>query len=1247
MEGKDIVKVKQFLKQYSIDDLAKSFFVLNLWLPNIASPIKIQYLYICLEAFHDQLQVENRIKTYEDFRSFCVELFKLVPSFPTLEDYMPETDWGEIKYYLDKKFYKIFYGGDLSNPYDFYYSYELIHKPFEQNYLDLIKRSPVTEMRFCLGLQNYILSNLKQESPTLEDVRPGHIEIPSCDFWRDTTTFLESYKSDDFSPDILGLFTKELDKPMKFPSMTTFVENAFRGRNCRYFFIKKGKKVYPVMPRKWLTVIYDKWGALLRDNYSKIVKELKDGCPNVFISIKIGHFIGERIDEKYVFNFVAPVDKDHKPPNELVYIAVRAKDKLYLIYVTPPVFDHKELHKHLEEIAPKLKESADLVRSAPTRLGQFAEKRIVEFRSKKTKILEPVFIIALPSPISDVEGTIKIPEGVEAEIMTLDQLAGIFDEIEEPKELNDFIDYITEERKQSRIPALSSYLDRFGSFKDSYGVLVPGALEPNMIMLDFGWGSGYRYKSLKKFWVSYPEKNLFGHPRSWKIPEERKTATGLILVSKNFFGYAYFQKIENATFFINAPVNRMEIEEGGFTDTLMHALFDAIDNYIDILKGLDISKSHNKVQLFFCPLSLASTDPDLSHLKHLIQDQKLWEMDSIRIRSKDFAIRIVFNKDEVQNALKDVKDRSSQVSLLMDVLKKLNEVFPEPNLEWTLAQLEAEKNKKPRFGSFAVEKRASFPQHVRIILPEEREYKLADKEIAKIAHKLKIEPGDYTAKEAQEKLNLLRAEIVKTLDEKIKCHNFSESLPVLLEKSNALINDVWRIESELKATRDHDVDYKASERLSEKEKEFLHWYRVYRYIIEKFVQHQPSGEQELNDTILKEILGLVDRLMDLYTSSDFINYQIYPVNVTINHDYLVIIKNKEHNISRMEKEYGEEQAKLNLGIIGNKDDTTDSSLPIEEYFNKLDEAFVKDLGFGFRNLVDVQQVLALWAEIAKVPEATHYIATTEKINEICSAEIKGYNESETQLIVDFLTLKVEELLSIKGDKRVPDDLPVWEHNKRLVRFDIRPLIKVNDRYCWGPHSIERASRIWMGISIKHKLPSDIDAPTVNMILDKGHKSLEQNLENRIVEITKRYTPHVKPNVSPHDYDKSIGNIGDCDTLAFLEDKNIILNIESKIIDPPYSAKDSGRVQKKIFNGHTDSKGVYRKCYVEKVENREKYLKLKGVELFNKLKWSVKDNPEVISIFVTKIGFWWTKHPPITTNVKFVEIRLLDDFIKNM
>lgn len=39
------------------------------------------------------------------------------------------------------------------------------------------------------------------------------------------------------------------------------------GENCFYFFIKRGDRIYPVMPRRFLSVLFDTWGTNLKDYF--------------------------------------------------------------------------------------------------------------------------------------------------------------------------------------------------------------------------------------------------------------------------------------------------------------------------------------------------------------------------------------------------------------------------------------------------------------------------------------------------------------------------------------------------------------------------------------------------------------------------------------------------------------------------------------------------------------------------------------------------------------------------------------------------------------------------------------------------------------------------------------------------------------------------------------------------------------------------------------------------------------------
>lgn len=959
------MQIKKYLQKFSFDDLAKSFFVINLWLPNVGCPIRIQYLYALLESIHNNLSAEDKIKSFADFEFFCTSLFNLLPSFEMMEDYVPELDWGDVKYYFQGKSYKIFYGGDLSNPYDFYYSYEIIHSAFEKEYLDLIKRSPLVEMKFCLELQDDILTNLSQNIiKTIDNVGPGYIEIPEECFWKKSCEFIDCFRPEDFySIDALKIYSKALIESIPDFSMKTFIDNASKGRNCRYFFIKKNKRYYPVLPRKWITVFYDNWGILLRDNYGKINEKLNETEINALIGIDLAKFIYDRLNRDNVFRLIKSINSDLKSAHDLTFTAIQAENRIFYIYVTPPLFDQKKINEYLKLIQPKLIESAALIKQEPSRIGLIIEQEIAEFRSnKRGKVLEAFFLIVLPSPLSDTQGVLEVPHGINAEIMTLDQFVGVIDEVLNPKELSDFIDYLSEENKLARISAQNSFLDRYASFKYSHGVLVPGAINPDQILLDPNMGSNFRFNTLKKFWASFPEEGFFWHPRSWTISNEMKTKAGLILNSKVFLGYAYYQKINKTSFYINSPVHLMEFEEGRINDSILLSLFDLINIYMQIVEKLNFTKSCNKVHIFLCPSSLVLRKNELAHVKHLVPDNNLWEMDGICLALGDYGIRVVYNFENIIDKLKNVEDRSIQIGLFIDILEQLNVLILEPNLDGVKRELEKEKGKKARFKTYILDKLVSFPEGIVVLLPGQREFRLADKEIAKTALGIGILPGIYLFEDGKEKANCLRNNLVQIVNSKIKNYNLIDAIPILLEKANALANDFWETQAVINASLIHEVDYERDSRLSEKEKEFIHWYGVFRYLIEKYVQLQPAGTSDFNDVHLKELLALVDRLINLYSASDLINYGIYPVKINIDRDYLVSISDEKYNIAEMEKKYGEEQAKLELGIIGNQGDTVNSILQKNDYLDELDVAFKKDFNFGLKNFIKLQQVLAFWKD---------------------------------------------------------------------------------------------------------------------------------------------------------------------------------------------------------------------------------------------------------------------------------------------
>lgn len=1240
--------LKEILQKYSFEDIVKGFFVINLWLPNITSHTKSQFIYAVLESVHDKLQSDNKIHTYEDFKGFAEALLPLVPSFPMMEDFFPENDWGEIRYFINEKTYKIFYGGDLENPYEFIYAFEVAHKGFEDFYKKKFGRSPMEELEFCLSIQDKIITGIDRGSQDFSETELGTFNLPSESFWKKSSDFLDSFDPDSiYGKKLVDEYSKDMDNAevVPVPNLGVFQQAVHDGTNFPYLFYRKNGKTYPVLPRKSFAVVFDKWGKIFNESYAQIKSEVPHH--ETKMELELFGFMSQRTGKNEVFAFVSALKDDMKPHKTIFTSAFVSKNKIVLIHVIPPPTPEMSQQQVLEALVPELKEAQDLFSKAPTRLGLRAESQIVQFEStrKHSEALEPLIVTVVPHITTDF-GILGHPRDLVGETIGLDQFLAIFDEMEDLDEFADFFDHVQTTRDDG-MPTFSTLLDRFGSFRDSHSVLIEGASNPDMIILDPHWGSSFRYRSLSDFWRAFPEENFFGNPRSWTIDKKALEVGTVMLKSKTFFGYTYCLSVGSAHLFINSPVDSQTFEQGQIADSLMHSLEDAFTVYAETLKSLPFTTGHEKIHILFFPRSLVEEGSKFDHIKHLIPSAgALWEMDTTRLKSRDYGIRVVFDDKKIIEALKGAKDRSLQISLLQGVLSEINTVFGDDGGAVN-AKLETEKTQKNRFRMFSYEKKVSFPElSKRHVLAETRELKLADKKIAEIGKENGIVPGEYDGKDAQAKVAILKDGLLAYLNQRVSDLNLKNALPIVLSNIDSMTNIHERDEAQVEDSMDQEVDYQREEFSGKNKQVYIHNQKNYRYLIEKIVQLQPSGNKDLTDTELAEVFALVDRILLLYAVSDFLHYGIHPAKIEITHDFLVNV-NYGTDIDAKIKAGAEEQAKIRLGMIGNSGDSVSVPDEVQKYVEELDQAFKTDLGFSLRDMMDVHRVLMLWA-IHKngVVESTYYKATPEEIIAVCVEKMEGVDATTLPKILDFMTLDPNKILLIEGRSEVQTDIPVWEHRKKTMRYSIRPLTKADGYYYWGPYSVERSARLWGGIAGNSNLPSDITAETIVAVLEKGRQSIADAMAVKVAEIVRRVTPDVETDVYPHRHRLISTDIGDVDVFAFIKDKNIILNIESKTIDQVYCNKDLKTLSETIF-GKKRSDGSFKKGYLQRVIERDEFLKDKGKDLAEKFWGTLPDKPRVISIFVTQTSYWWTKYPLIESDVHFVELALLEDLLRDL
>ena len=1247
MFGAAVKKIPKILCKYNVGDIATSLFVSSMWLPNISSLIKHQLLAAIFASLKpEEFSNLRAISSYSDFSHFSEEIYFLLPTFVMLEDYVPKIDWGDVKFHHGQRNYKIFYGNELSNVYDYLTLFQMLYLQFEEKYRKFANRSPDMELQYCLQLQDEIISGITSQ-PVIEEIAgfsPGHIEIPSRQFWQNATEFYSNFKPQHYYEESflknyslqLGSLSQECLK------LGTFQDMVFRGKVLPKFFIQHKDQYLPILPRRYSSILFDSWSKICEENYAKIAR---DGVPySMSIGGELYRYIKTRINSKFLYPFVSAVTQQGSPHEILFSTAFVSQDRLTLVYVTNPNYSKQKTEEEINKISPKLEEALNLIAIHPPTLALHRERQNVQFQSRtNAKTLKPLLFVIIPQVSTEID-PISIPVSLPGEVMFLDQFLGILDELEDVDILASFMEYMEKYDDLIKNPVIST-LDKFGSFRSSYGVLVEGAQDYSFISLDPHWGSNMRYETLSEFWKVYPDVHFFDHPRSWKV--KRETESRVRLEARGYLGCALYCQVGSTHIFLNSPFDKMSYEQGQILNLCMECLEDSISKHKNIIEKHKYFQTDNQFQVLIFPLSLISENDSFKHLKHLNPNGELWCSDYGMMKPAIYGIRIVIDDKLLMEAFMKVEDRSLEIDLLLEVLSSLNEIIPDTDIASIINSLEDQKKGKPRFKMFKANKMASFPEFVNSYKPQHSHFKKARKRIAELAKVHGLVEGYYSFEEAKIKLNAMREAIIAEIDYEVEKYDFKKCIPFLLTRADALTDRYERSTFTIKESLEHDVDYNRGEHYSSEETEYIRTYKNYRYLIEKFVQLHPQGRNYINKDQFQNLIALIDWLHTFYMASDSLHYNLYPVGMRVNDQFLIDVI-YDDSFSEKQKKFREEKAMIDLGVGINQEDRVYSPRSLEEFMDALDIAFQNDLGFTIRNMVNVLQVLTHWPDFRQgVDLSPFYCLDGDEIREACSQVIKEFNSGETAPILKFLTLKSDEVIRLTDQEEICDDIPVWEHRKRFSRYSIRPLMVIDDKYYWAPHSTRKSALIWTNNLSYGTLPADLESPTIQKELDREKTFIENALEIKATEIVRRFTVHTEKNCWIHKRDRT-GNhpidLGDYDVLAFYQDKNIVLNIECKDILPPYCLKDATRLRRKIFGNNSEDEGHFKQ-----IKKRQDYLSENLLSIACILKWPIDFNnpPKIITIYLTRLTYWWTRFPPKDVDTVFLQVDQLSEFIEDL
>ena len=320
----------------------------------------------------------------------------------------------------------------------------------------------------------------------------------------------------------------------------------------------------------------------------------------------------------------------------------------------------------------------------------------------------------------------------------------------------------------------------------------------------------------------------------------------------------------------------------------------------------------------------------------------------------------------------------------------------------------------------------------------------------------------------------------------------------------------------------------------------------------------------------------------------------------------------------------------------------------ENFFTDLNQAFKEELEFSFQNFIDVLQVLTYWPDYAKESrEHSFYCAPIEEIGDVCLSSIENLNNEKLIKIIDFLTLKKNDVTRLLGVREPCNDLPVWEYRKRFSRYTIRPLLFIDNGYYWGSYSSRMTRLTWSNRIIDGALPTDLQCEKISVVLEKQKNFNEKKIVETAFDFISNYTSFIERDLFLHNRIPDLIpplDLGDYDILAFIQDKDLVLNIECKDILPAYCLKDAKRLREKVFGRDGKSGG-----HLKQIRKRQDYLVNNLETISNILGWNISSDAKttVIPIHLSTRLDWFTFFPPEDVEVQFLAIQQLHQYLDNL
>lgn len=1214
-------KLVTLFSSYSPEDLVVAISIAELWIPNISTSVRYQIAYRVLSAM-GEVEFNNRlsIESYKDFHLFVDELHRTIPSTPMLEDFVPEMDWGDIKYSVNNKYYKVFYGGNIERITDFLTAFEIRYSGFDE---------AQSNLEFTLKLQDYLINSILSNG--YKNISCGYCEVPPLEFWEESKTILSNIDGfivdKSIGCDLSTLFCG-LGDSLMLEASASIGDMVHDGDLFRYFGMEINGRRYLASPRNISNVLLDIWSERIEAN-----------TPSEFELIKaFNYFLSERFPLNDVI--AGPLKLQFPGLEYPCTFAsfLKSTDGNYLITLV----ESKDVEKYAD-MAQQIREFSKV--GDRWRLLNEITGSGLEIKNLDGEYL-PISDLRLVVVLSDLSTgmtSVEIPD--EVLLFGLPDFVTIFDSFNSIDDLSRFTQYLNGS-KELLLRGFTGMADCYAAFCDSDEVLLAGAAEVDHIFLDPSMGSEWRFKRLQQFWQSAPP-NFPSDEVKWKC--EKSKEEGLYsLHSKDLTQFSWSAVIGECVVHFTIHFDGIESDPVNvkLLETASHCFADSLSFRCDLIKGFSVFS--NKKIIICCRAdinnfainekdSLVNRDLDVFSEFYLAEKSEV----GLKFETK-------LNLNVVQANLFEAIDSSFEYRVSVEILRYISNLagYEYVDIKNDPSFLETA-NYKPRFYQGVIKRPYSVPDRSISKEPDSRHFKLAIKNLAHIFKRNGISPGRYEFLDAKVIIDEAKVSFREEIHNDIKEFHKLDLLRLCIQKIDSAISEYDMKVERLSQSLNHQVDYDRGEDSKNNYEIFSKISKNYKYLLENRLYFKDEGKKRIVEEDVNSCIAKIDWLFVLYGASDTLHNEIDVGGINIDDEYVPEVFFSEDRVEK-ENDFNERLIRNSLGIersSAERLEPNEKELSVEA----LNSAFLLDTGFTMQVLLDLLTILAEWVTYSGMDKpAWQYEATIGEIVSVFKSNVLGSDDTEITNAINFLILDPENLRKIIGKENGIEeaDIPVWEHFYRGSRYNIRPLLNIrDDLISWGAASVFKAKSIWAGNITSGYLPAGYEWGNVSHFVDGIKVSLETKLEKLAFDVFKRNLEHSFNNVDFKRRFKSekFDDVGDFDVLAYAPNSNTLISVECKYNKPPRCMKDMKKLRELVF--------TKRKSHINKIERRHRFLEKNSNRIFELLdipRSVGHEVPKVISLYVSKDSYWWMVNPPqvIEFDVEFEQIDFLENWLNN-